>query len=70
MARWRTADTLSTSAAAAEPGRGGGAPAAAAEEDDGYTHSGKTGRNGWVKPTVSEFVDEGPPPEPKRSELR
>ena len=33
-------------------------------EDDGYSYSGSVGRNGWVKPEVGNFVDDGPPPEP------
>ena len=37
-----------------------------AEPEDGYSHSGRTGRNGWVKPEGGDaFVDDGPPPEPK-----
>ena len=41
---------------------GGGGDAG---EDDGYSGSGRTGRNGWVKPEATSFVDDGPPPEPK-----
>ncbi|KAL1496661.1 hypothetical protein AB1Y20_014261 [Prymnesium parvum] len=50
-------------------GGGGGGRGGLDEPDDGYSHSGRTGRNGWVKPEGGEFVDDGPPPEP-RSMLR
>lgn len=40
------------------------------EEDDGYSFSGSNGRNGWVKPSLESFVDDGPPPEPRGSMLR
>lgn len=45
--------------------RAGGEVAPAAEDDDGYSRSGTVGRNGWVKPDVSSFVDDGPPPAPR-----
>ena len=52
-------------------GRGGGGGGGDEEPDDGYSHSGRTGRNGWVKPEGGDsFVDDGPPPEPTRSFLR
>ena len=35
------------------------------EPGDGYTYSGGKGRNGWVKPDAKNFVDKGPPPEPR-----
>lgn len=50
---------------------GGGRPYMDAEgEDSMYSGSGVQGRNGWVKPSLEGFVDDGPPPEPKGSLLR
>ena len=47
-------------------GRGGGGGSALPDEPgDGYSFSGSVGRNGWVKPGLDNFVDKGPPPEPK-----
>jgi len=53
-------------------GRGGGRNRGSgeSESDPMYSNSGVTGRNGWVKPDLTSFVDDGPPPEPKGSMLR
>jgi RNA recognition motif-containing protein len=40
------------------------------DTEDGYSRSGASGRNGWVKPSSDDFVDDGPPPDPKASALR
>ena len=44
---------------------GGGQGAVPDDPGDGYSFSGSVGRNGWVKPGLDNFVDKGPPPEPK-----
>ena len=46
-------------------GGGGGSGGGGGAEDDGYTLAGSTGKNGWTRPTGADFVDEGPPPDPK-----
>uniref|UniRef100_A0A6T7KII8 RRM domain-containing protein n=1 Tax=Coccolithus braarudii TaxID=221442 RepID=A0A6T7KII8_9EUKA len=51
-------------------GRGGGRMRGESDVDPVYSNSGVTGRNGWVKPELTDFVDDGPPPEPKGSMLR
>ena len=47
-----------------DKGAGRGGAQTVEEPDDGYTYSGSTGRNGWVKPDASKWVDTGPPPDP------
>ena len=47
-------------------GRGGGGIVEDAEE--GYTYSGSVGKNGWVKPDPTKFVDKGPPPDPSQND--
>jgi len=60
----------------AGPGGGGGGggfrgkSSGESSEDPMYSNSGVTGRNGWVRPELTDFVDDGPPPEPKGSMLR
>lgn len=39
------------------------------ETEDGYSASGSRGKNGWVKPDHTKFVDNGPPPEPRANAL-
>ena len=39
------------------------------DTEDGYSASGSRGKNGWVKPDHTKFVDNGPPPEPKANAL-
>merc|ERR1711920_23367 len=51
-------------------GRGRNRGSGESESDPMYSNSGVTGRNGWMKPDLASFVDDGPPPEPKGSMLR
>lgn len=46
-------------------GGGSGHDVSNIDGEDGYTRSGATGRNGWVKPDgAANWVDKGPPPDP------
>jgi len=44
-----------------------GASSSTIAADDGYSASGSVGKNGWVRPDHTKFVDTGPPPEPPQS---